>query len=184
MVCKFGFTYHPWFCPGDLTHVKKSNILKNLPVCDRCELKFHNEYLDFKDQDPIIWKYSFEDFLKLHIEERLWNLKNIWDRLYVTANQYEKFSTIFESFMDYNNSENVHDKMYKQSLLISLYHSLYQQRGNSHKSSCNCNCCDIMDPNILTINYFRDSKVFCYNCSIRTEVNDGLCSHVSPQMIS
>ncbi len=100
MPCIFGFGFHEWFSPSDLTHVKKSDILRDLPICQLCKLKLENEYKNSVGER--IQSTTINGFLNIHIEERLRNLSHVWEsESDMTEKQMEKFNIIYDGFMVY-----------------------------------------------------------------------------------
>ena len=157
MPCIFGFGFHEWFTPSDLTHVKKSDILQDLPICQECKLKLENEY-------NLIQKkmITFNDFLNFHIEERLKILSMVWSESNVTDEQMEKLTTICTHFVDYSDID-VDDS----NSVLEEYLELHGMTG--------CDCCGITNHKLLTIDHKNGNKVFCYNCTIGTAFNGGIC---------
>ncbi len=157
MLCIFGFGFHDWFSPRDLTHVKNSDLLRKFPVCDHCEHKFQIEYRDLKSQIKVL-KYTFDDFLNFHVETRLYYLKCIWDNLDITEKQRDKFYILYDGFENY--MVPFEDYAYVRITVISYYSRL---RGN-HDTVCEC--CGITDWRVLSIDYAKDNRIYCCNCNI------------------
>ena len=159
MLCIFGFGFHDWFSPKDLTHVKKSDLLRKLPVCDHCKNKLKNEYVDLKSQTKVL-KYTFDDFINFHIESRLYYLKCIREtgKPYITEKRENKFYILYDGFENYMVPPEDYADM--RISIISYYSHL---RGNHEPV---CECCGITDWRVLSIDYVNDNRIYCCNCNI------------------
>lgn len=108
MPCIFGFgLFHNWFCPCGLLNVKTSDL--NTLVCSRCESKFRSEYKSFMNDEEFKsnWDGDFEDFLSIHVEERLKNIAMMYPdscEYHLTSKEYDrvskKFKTMYDNFID------------------------------------------------------------------------------------
>ena len=163
MPCLFGFGFHEWFLPKDLTHIKRSNILRDLPICQQCKNKLENEYRNIGGEK--IQLINFNSFLNIHIGERLKNVSNIWEgECIMTEKQEEYFYIIYNGFMDYLEKDDAY-----RNIILDVYLKRYNNKPG-------CDCCGFSILEALTIDHFNGNKVFCYGCIIEIATNGGICT--------
>ena len=107
--CLFGFGFHKWFCTSDLLDINP--VLVN-PICSKCESKFRSEYKTFLDTEKE-WEGNFDDFLLVHIGERLKVIATRFNQCKVMqlkdAEDHSKLGVYYEKAM--NNLLDLFDRL-------------------------------------------------------------------------
>ena len=97
-------------------------------------------------------------FVNFHIESRLYILQFIWNKLYVTEKQSEKFHILYNGFKDYMIPTIPEDYTDMRISIIS-YYSLRRNHDPV------CECCGMSIWSVLSIDYVNDNRIYCCNCN-------------------
>jgi hypothetical protein len=104
MPCIFGFEFHDWFCPCELLYVRPSELGRL--ICSDCKYQLKTDYETFLNDKKESWNGDLEDFLAVHIDERLKKLRVMYPELCkskLNIKQYEvvdrKLGMMYDNFI-------------------------------------------------------------------------------------